>query len=68
MSVIPEIRKVTPQLTPRRQGAKRKQSKTLGLMRDPDLTAVLAFVVVGLLLSIWFPLSADMATQFAQIP
>jgi len=67
MSVIREIRTAKPLLTTRLKTTKCTQSETLSFMRDPDLAAVLAFVVVGLLLSVLFPLSGDMAAQLVQM-
>jgi hypothetical protein len=67
MSVIAEIRTERSQLTRRPQAAKGMQSETFSLVRDPDLAVVLTFAVVGLLLSILFPLSEATAIQLAQM-
>jgi hypothetical protein len=67
MSVMAEIRTGRFQLTRRLQATKSTQAEALGLVRDPNLAIVLTFAVVGLLLSILFPLSEETAIQLAQM-
>jgi hypothetical protein len=54
------IRGVTP--------AKSTQLRFVSFARDPDLIVVLGFVVVGLVLSVLFPLSTETTIQLAQMP
>jgi hypothetical protein len=67
MSVMAEIRTERLQLTRRPQAAKGMQSETFSFLRDPDLAVVLTSAVVGLLLSVLFPLSEATTIQLAQM-
>jgi hypothetical protein len=47
--------------------AKSPRLRILGSARGPDLAVVVAFVAIGLLLSVLFPLSAETVIQLGQM-
>jgi hypothetical protein len=61
MSVVSEFQTSEWRLVHWVNTAKRTQLRTLSFAGDPNLIVVLAFVVVGLILSLLFPLSIQLA-------
>jgi len=67
MAVKPEIQAAGWQSARELPTAKSVQHRIFEFARDPDLAVIVAFVIVGLLLSVLFPLSEQTAIQLAQI-
>jgi hypothetical protein len=65
MSVVSEIQTSEWRLVHWVNTAKRTRLRILSFAGDPNLIVVLAFVVVGLILSLLFPLSPEMAMELA---
>jgi len=65
MSIVSEVKTSEWRLVRGINTAKGTQLRILSFARDPNLIVVLGFVIVGLILSVLFPLSPEIVIQLA---